>query len=204
MAGGIELSMSNIMQLMSALTPILISFFMLMLSFMNQNVKGIVFIAGALLASFLNIPIKNMLKSEASASASTTCNIIDVPYLNRYNSPASSSLFIMFTFAYLFLPMRFNDQMNYAVIVALLSMYVIDSITRVNNSCTTIGGVVLGGLVGFVFGSLWYTVFHVTGSDNLLYFDEVDSNAVRCERPSKQTFKCSVYKGGKLISESIA
>ena len=45
MAGGIELSMSNIMQLMSALTPVLISFFMLMLSFMNQNVKGIVFVA---------------------------------------------------------------------------------------------------------------------------------------------------------------
>ncbi len=204
MAGGIELSMSNIMQLMSALTPILISFFMLMLSFMNQNVKGIIFIAGVLLATFLNIPIKNMLKSESSASASTTCNIIDIPFLNRYNSPASSSLFIMFTFAYLFLPMRFNNQMNYAVIVALLSMYVVDSITRVNNSCTTIGGAVLGGLVGFIFGSLWYTLFHVVGADNLLYFDEVDSNAVRCERPSKQTFKCSVYKGGKLISESIA
>ena len=68
MAGGIELSMSNIMQLMSALTPVLISFFMLMLSFMNQNVKGIVFIAGALLATFLNIPIKNVIKSETSFS----------------------------------------------------------------------------------------------------------------------------------------
>ena len=110
-----------------------------------------------------------MLLKAKQVSASTTCNLIDIPFLNRYNSPADSSLFIMFTFAYLFLPMRYNNQMNYAVITALLSMYAIDSITRVGNSCTTTGGAVLGGLVGFVFGSLWYTMFHVVGADNLLY-----------------------------------
>ena len=204
MAGGIELSMSNIMQLMSALTPILITFFMLMLSFMNQNAKGIVFVAGALLATIINYPIQVMLKSEYDPDSPVVCDLISIPYLTRYTSPANSSLFIMFTFAYLFLPMRYNNQMNYAVIAALLSMYAIDSVSRINNGCATTGGAVLGALVGFVLGALWYTIFHTVGADNLLYFEEVESNAVRCERPSKQTFKCSVYKGGKLISESIA
>jgi len=49
----IELTITNVLQLMSTLMPFMITFFMLMLSLMNQNVKGIVFIAGALLASFL-------------------------------------------------------------------------------------------------------------------------------------------------------
>jgi len=201
---GIKLSLSNILQLIAALSPLLIAFFMLMLSFMNQNVKGIVFIAGAVLATFINIFFMELMGSTIDPDASISCNVIDIPYLNQYNSPSTSSLFIAFTFAYLFLPMLNNNQMNYPIISALLGLFIIDSITRISNKCTTVGGSVLGALVGFMLGSMWYTVFHAIGSDELLYFDEMDSNAVRCEKPSKQTFKCSVYKNGKLVSSNIA
>lgn len=201
---GIELTLSNVLQLMAALSPILIAFFMLMLSFMNQNLKGVVFIAGAVLATFLNHFLQNMMKSEVNPEASLSCNIINIPFLTRYNSPSTSSLFLAFTFAYLFLPMKYNNQMNYAVIAALMGMFTLDAASKVTNKCTTVGGAVLGALAGFVLGTMWYTVFHVAGADDLLYFDEMDSNAVRCEKPSKQTFKCSVYKNGKLVSSNIA
>jgi hypothetical protein len=46
-------------------------------------------------------------------------------------------------------------------------------------------------------------LFHVSGYDSLLYFDELESNNVTCSRPSKQTFKCSVYKNGELISSNV-
>ena len=201
---GIELTLSNMLQLMAALSPILIAFFMLMLSFMNQNMKGIVFIAGAVLATFLNHFLQNMMKSEVDPTASLTCNIVDIPFLTRYNSPSTSSLFIAFTFAYLFLPMKYNNQMNYAVIAAILALFSLDAVSKITNRCTTVGGAVLGALAGFTMGAMWYTVFRAVGADELLYFDEMDSNAVRCERPSKQTFKCSVYKNGKLVSSNIA
>lgn len=201
---GIELTLSNMLQLMAALSPILIAFFMLMLSFMNQNMKGIVFIAGAVLATFLNHFLQNMMKSEVDPTASLTCNIVDIPFLTRYNSPSTSSLFIAFTFAYLFLPMKYNNQMNYAVIAAILGLFSLDAVSKITNRCTTVGGAVLGALAGFVMGAMWYTIFKAVGAYELLYFDEMDSNAVRCERPSKQTFKCSVYKNGKLVSSNIA
>ena len=201
---GIELSFSNVLQLMAALSPILIAFFMLMLSFMNQNVKGIIFIAGAVLATFLNHFLQNMMKSEVDPNASLACNLIDIPLLTRYNSPSTTSLFIAFTFAYLFLPMKYNNQMNYAVIASLMGLFTLDAVSKVTNKCTTVGGAVLGALAGFVMGAMWYTLFHAVGADDLLYFDEMDSNAVRCERPSKQTFKCSVYKNGKLVASNIA
>lgn len=200
----IELTVTNVLQLMSMLMPFMITFFMLMLSLMNQNVKGIVFIAGALLASFCNIFLKNALQSPNDPNASMTCTLIDIPYLNRYNSPSSNSLYIAFTFAYLFLPMNYNSQMNYAIISALLILFAIDATAKITNKCTTVGGVVIGALVGFILGSAWYTIFHMVGSDNLLYFEESQSNATRCEMPTKQTFKCSVYKNGQLISSSIA
>jgi hypothetical protein len=59
-------------------------------------------------------------------------------------------------------------------------------------------GIILGALVGLLLGSGWYALLKGSGNPQLLYFEEV-SNGNACSRPSKQKFKCSVYKNGKLI-----
>ena len=201
----IELTFSNIAQLLAILTPILITFFMLMLSAMNQNFKGIVFIAGALLAIVSNIPFLSLIKNPRSEDESFTCNIIDIPILTKYNVPSSSSVFIAFTFAYLFLPMiSTKNNMNYPIIISLLLLFAMDGVSRKVNNCTTLLGVVFGGVFGCILGSIWFLVLKVAGAEDLLYFNESNSNAVRCTRPSKQTFKCSVYKNGQLVSSNIA
>jgi len=201
----IKLTLSNMMQLASALAPVLLGFFLVMLSILNQNVKGLIYLAGALLATVLNMFVMNTMGSRMDITkASPVCNLIELPYLMEYNSPNPSSMFIAFTFAYLFLPMKYNNLMNYPIIAALLSIFGMDAVTKVTQSCTTIAGAVLGGLVGFLFGSAWYAVFHSVGADDLLYFDEMESNAVVCKRPSKQTFKCAAYKNGKLVKTNVA
>jgi hypothetical protein len=97
-----------------------------------------------------------------------------------------------------------NSQMNYPVVATLLVLFAVDTVTRMANKCTTLGGSMLGGLVGIILGILWYGMFHLLGYDDLLYFDELETNRVLCKKPSKQTFKCSVYKNGQLISSNIA
>ena len=59
-------------------------------------------------------------------------------------------------------------------------------------------GVVIGALFGLVLGGTWYGIIKASGNPQLLYFEEL-SNGETCSRPSKQTFKCAVYKNGKLI-----
>lgn len=201
---GIQLSFSNMIQLVSALAPLLVGSFFIMLSLLNQNVKGIVYLAGAVLATVLNIFVMNQIGSPVAPDASMLCNLVELPYLTKFNSPSPSALFIAFTFAYVFLPMRYNNQMNYPVIITLLCLLALDSLSKIKGKCTTAGGSVLGSLLGFVFGALWYSLFHGMGYDSLLYFDEMDSNNVVCSKPSKQTFKCSVYKNGELVSSNIA
>lgn len=200
----VQFTFYNMAQLISALTPALIAFFLLMLTCMNQNFKGLVFIAGAILALFFNILIMNTIQSKSSPDASAACSLVDIPILSAYNSPSNSSLFIAFTFAYLFIPMTYSNQINYPIVISLLCLFALDSITRVNNYCTTMSGSFLGALIGFTLGSLWFTILQSSGAQSLLYFNEMDSNSVRCERPTKQTFKCSVYKNGLLVSSNIA
>jgi hypothetical protein len=145
-----------------------------------------------------------MIGSGRDENEAFSCSIFDIPHVSQYNSPYPSSLIIAFTVAYLVLPMKYNNQMNYPALIFLLCLLGIDILTKVQNKCTTYAGSVLGGLVGFLFGTIWYIFFHGAGFDSLLYFDELRSDNVVCSRPSKQTFKCSVYKNGELISSNIA
>jgi hypothetical protein len=200
----ISLSLTNMFVVFSAMSPLLLGFFLVMSSLFNQNLKGMVYLAGVLIASIINIFLMDLIGNKRDmAKESYTCDLFKIPYLSEFNSPAPTSLFIAFTLAYLVLPMKYNDQMNYVILASLLALFALDAITKVNKSCTTSGGTVLGGLVGLVLGTVWYTIFHQAGYDSLLYFDELSSNKVACSRPSKQTFKCSVYKGGQLISSNL-
>jgi uncharacterized BrkB/YihY/UPF0761 family membrane protein len=174
-----------------------------MSSLFNQNLKGLVYLAGLLISSLVNVLFMNLIGSGRDPDEAFSCTIFDIPHVSYYNSPYPSSLIIAFTVAYLVLPMKYNNQMNYAVLGFLLCLLGIDILTKVQNKCTTYAGGVLGSLVGFLLGTLWYIFFHGAGFDSLLYFDELRSDNVVCSRPTKQTFKCSVYKNGELISSNI-
>jgi len=199
----IELTLSNVLQFFSFISPTLLVFFMFMSSLFNQNLKGLVYLAGLLIASLFNIFFMNLIGSGRDENEAFSCSIFDIPHVSQYNSPYPSSLIIAFTVAYLVLPMKYNNQMNYAVLGFLLCLLGIDILTKVQNKCTTYAGAVLGGLVGFLLGTVWYILFHGAGFDALMYFDELRSDSVVCSKPTKQTFKCSVYKNGQLISGNV-
>lgn len=194
-----ELTITNLIQFFGTLSPIMVSFFLLSASILNKNIKGLIYMAGVMFAFVLNAVFMNVLKVPLDEGRSMACSIIDLPFsLNAYSSPSWNSVFIAFTLAYMYLPMKFSGNMNYGVVIALLSLFGIDAMSKVMNKCTNNLGVVVGGLLGLILGGVWYGVIKASGNPQLLYFDEL-SNGETCSRPSKQTFKCAVYKNGKLI-----
>ena len=144
----------------------------------------------------------NLIQSKVFDDESFSCSVFNIPHVSSFNSPYPSTMIIAFTIAYIILPMKYNNQMNYAVLVFILGLLGVDIITKTQNRCTTLPGAVLGTLVGFILGAIWYILFHGLGYDSLLYFDELRSDNVQCSMPSKQTFRCSVYKNGEMISSS--
>lgn len=197
---GMQLTIGNILYFFASVAPLFLAFLLVMISVFNQNVKGLVYLGGVLIASLINLLVMHLLKSPSSPDKSPTCDLIEFPFnLNQYNSPALNSMFIAFTIAYLVIPMHYNDQMNYALLGILLSLFFLDSFTKIRNKCTNFAGATLGALIGLVLGALYFTLFHATGNDSLLFFNEFVSNNTICSRPKKQTFKCAVYKNGQLI-----
>jgi len=207
----LEYTFKTIFQLFSYISPFLLGFFLIVSSIFNQDLKGLIYLAGVLIATMINIPIMQMINNTPPTNSDgeydingSFCNIVNwTGNKTIYRSPSSSLLFIAFTATYLILPMRANNNANYAVVVFLMSVLGIDWVTKVKSGCTTNSGAALGVLLGYVFALIWYTMLFQGGYKSLLYFNTLNSNRLMCSRPSEQTFKCSVYKNGQLVSSNI-
>lgn len=194
-----KLTITNLIQFMGAISPLMVGFFLISASILNKNIKGLIYLAGVMLSFVLNALLMNVIKSPANPSRSVGCSLIEWPFsLNQYNSPSFNSVFLAFTLAYMYLPMSFGGVMNYGIIIALVAIFGLDAVSKVTDGCTTPLGIVLGAVFGLLLGGLWYGIIKASGNPQLLYFEEV-SNGETCSRPSKQTFKCAVYKNGKLV-----
>jgi len=203
---GLQFTMTNIFQFAAFISPFLLGFFLIMSSIFNQDIKGFIYLAGVLIATIINLLLMNIIRHESSPHRSPICDVIDFNIFSSggsYDNPNLSSAFISFTIAYLLLPMIYNKQMNYTVLVFLIALFIINIFTKITNKCTDMAGISVGALVGFILGAFWYSLLTVTGNNKLLYFNEFVSNNVVCERPTKQSFKCAVYKNGELIKNNI-
>ena len=195
----IQLTLSNLLQLTSTLSPVLITFFLVMLSLFNLNLKGIMYLSGVMLATFLNYILGFAWAGEEKIVPPAMCNLLEGPW-THHTDPSSSSLYLAFTLVYLFMPMYFNNQMNIYLLTTLLVILGIDMITKIQNSCTSTMGAILGMVLGGAMGLVWYGLFKSSGFDKLLYFEEFQSNKPYCSKPSKQKFKCRNTRSGEIIA----
>ena len=58
----IQLSITNVFRFISYITPVLLIFFMIMISVFNQDVKGLIYLGGVLITIFITVACKNMIR----------------------------------------------------------------------------------------------------------------------------------------------
>jgi hypothetical protein len=98
-----------------------------------------------------------------------------------------------------------SDMFNYRILLFFLAYIIADLLIKKSKGCLgIIGGVAIlsdfvgGSAVGIMIASMMYYI-----GREYLFINETSSNATVCSMPSKQQFKCSVYKNGELISSSV-
>jgi hypothetical protein len=196
----LTLEPKNIVQVISAILPFLITFYLVMSSVINADIKAIIYLLGILGAIFISGLFANVIKSHRSPYAPLFCEMFKLPFYNtQYHIPALNSVILGFTLSYLTIPMRYTNQFNPLLFGFLLVLLLIDGITRVLWLCTTWAGVIFGALIGALLGMAYFSLLHNSGANNLLYFSDSVSNKAVCSRPKKQQFKCNVYKNGELV-----
>lgn len=197
----------DILMFLSLYSPVIIAFSMLFVSFFLQSFKGIIFLCFLFASTILRYIFYMLRSNKTNEEENTTnedmntnnllCN--SVQYTSFGNATLSTFVF-GFTIMYLLLPMFFNNSINFLIVQILLVYSMLDLYIKQTNNCLPKATeVALNFLCGLLCGAAIIGCLYAGGSSYILFFNEIQSNKEVCNMPSKQTFKCQVYKNGELI-----
>jgi hypothetical protein len=94
-----------------------------------------------------------------------------------------------------------NGAPNFWVFISLIAYFFIDMFIKLYKKCVIqTGDLFLNVLLGLSSAALIVTLMYSGGSGKYLFFNEVSSNKDICYQPKEQTFKCSLFQNGELIS----
>ena len=206
-AASITFTLTNLLSFLTIMSPFMLTFFMVMLSIVNNSiVKGLLFLIGLVIVGFLTYLLKSILKEKQDPLASPLCNILPFPFTTKgrigiepviFSSPILSTALLGYISSYLIFPMYINNDVNHPLLIFLVALFGTNAMTELQKKCGTLGGVVLGAIVGITFGMLYYGMIAASGNKDLAYFTEIKSNAEGCSKPSEQKFKCVTYRRGE-------
>jgi len=195
----ISFTLTNLALFISFMSPFLVVFFILMYSIItSQVVKGLIYISGILIVTYLNYILKNTLKSKQDENASPFCNILPTPFTVKdtntiFNSPSLNSTLIGFTSGLIIFPMFANNEYNAGLLTFFIVLLLINGVVELHGLCTGVSGVLLGSIIGIILGILYYLLIYYSGNKDLAYFTQLSSNNTQCSKPSKQKFRCTAY-----------
>ena len=173
--------LTNILQYTFLLSPVILAIVVLFISFSYSNYKGIIYLGFLIGLFLLRTFIYNVNEWDDSSGYPEKCQQIE---FSQYGNSSLSGFVFGFTMLYILFPMIYNNQVNIWILVSLLMYLVGDFTTRGNLGCIII------------------SLMYAGDSGKFLFFNEFSNNQEICSMPSKQTFKCSVYKNGELIGSA--
>jgi hypothetical protein len=200
---GLESNLKNIYAYFSSLSTLYISAYLLISSISNGDIgKSGMFFAGLVLVLLIHSVIAMTIGGKfeehfGSSKYKLECNFVQLPLLSDYMVPNLNSTLLAFIFTYLIMPMQTYNSYNVILLGIIGAFFGINAFSKVLHGCTTMIGILISLVIGFLIGFIWYSIV-ITSNPKLLFFAS-DGGEPICSRPSKQTFKCKVYKNGEVI-----
>jgi hypothetical protein len=193
-----SLSPTFLLLYFSFFSPIIIATSILSLSFYYQNFNGLIYLCFLLGVCILRQMCYSLTKSSPDdISNQTICTKI---LYSKYKNSTFSTFVFAFTIMYLSIPMFINNSVNFSLFSTLLIYFFYDIFIKWYKKCiVNTGDLLLNLLGGLVSSILIVSLMYLGGSSKYLFFNEIQSNKEVCTMPSKQTFKCQVYKNGELV-----
>jgi hypothetical protein len=194
-SSGTNFNLIDVLSMVSLISPFLIAFLMIMISIINSNVKGFIYLLGIIILFFINSGFQTIIQSRAD-NTNKFCNMFNI---SEFNAPYFNSALYMYTIFYILLAMTTMGVMNFPLIITFSLFWISDCILKYINKCASIPGIAMGSILGIMFGVGWFLIIQSFQQPGLLYYDDLISNKIACSRPTEQKFKCQVYKNGELI-----
>jgi hypothetical protein len=197
----INQNLREIMENFSFYSGIAITFSILLLSIsMSNPMKGVFYVGWVLISTITRLGIL-MMTSDGSI-ISDKCKKGGLPGdLSKYDGGRNSIYTLCFTFFYVCFPMFITNNVNWYLLWLILSCITFDCIIKFTSGCVTSSISIIGEIVsGSMYGLLVSGIMYYLGLSRFLFANNSGSNKEICSMPKKQTFRCSLYKNGEIIS----
>jgi len=196
-----ELNIVNIIYLFFRLAPFIIVSYFTLQSIFNQDLKGLIYLIGLLVASVVTVMIGNVIpqpdkslipdQPTLSKQQIEKCNYLTLGQGQPVSKLPLSQTVFGYTLAYLsyFIGVNNLTTQNIPTFVIFPLVILADMMWNVLNSCSTnimlLTALIIGGLIGV----LWAMIIDSTQMTNLTYFSGISNKDV-CSKPSKSLYKC--------------
>ena len=201
---------------LSFYSPLILMISILLFSiFSSATYKGLFYIFCLFCASALrfaalyvtkgdSIFVSNINPSEASI------NICNTGVFFPTTNYTFSTFILVLSLTYFVMPMIVISQqnktntINYMVILFFVSYICYDIGMKKFYKCIDFSSQMLAEIFSaLMIGIIIVMTLISTGNTSILFINELTSNKEVCTRPSKQQFKCSLYKNGEIVGASI-
>lgn len=220
-----DANLTNILYIAFRLSPFIIVCFFTLESFLNWNLKGVVYLFGLLFACVITIFVSNTMPPtdmipETNNEDNQICNYISIGTGGSLLSklPLSTAVF-SYTFFYLLtfiltLASKTNTgfakqksgslklaglqtamTQNIPTLILFPLLLLIDGGWNIINNCTSIFAVVLSIILGGCIGLAWGSIISSTSNPNLMYISGIMGDV--CSKPTKTLFRCKKPNSSK-------
>jgi sugar lactone lactonase YvrE len=198
-----DLSIDAILHIFFRLSPFILVCFFSLYSIFNKNVKGIIYLAGLLLACFVTILFGNfpeLQKMDKTTGFPVTalnksCRMIEfaetgpISYLPLGQTVLAYTLFFIGYPIIMddFTKMNFNSR-NITILLFFIILIVADFMWNFSKNCFGIISLLVSLIIGGIIGLLWGYVIEQSGNNLQLFRDTSTSKS--CDTKSKQKHRC--------------
>jgi hypothetical protein len=188
-----ELNLTNIFYTAYRLSPfILVSFFTLS-SILNQDLKGIIYLAGLLIACFFSVIVgkANVFDKESGVTIPTICNAFALTNEGPFSRLPLSMTIFTYTFGYLlYIIGLYGLAKDNITTIILFSLLIISEWTwNIYFTCNSHMRLIGAFLVGSIIGVSWSAIIASTKQVNLQYFNGISNKEV-CSLNKNVKFRC--------------
>ncbi len=195
----------NLVNVLSFYSPILISMSVLMFSILSNTIgKALFYIFWLFIATVIRMGISYAINSRNTDQMFVLPEICSLGELMPFSGPTYSTYILCFTFMYFMMPMFITNNVNYILLTFFIIYIVFDIMVKATNQCLKAAPAIIGDIIGGLgFGAALIGLLYSTPVRKYLYTSDTSNGKDVCSMPSKQQFKCNVYKNGELVSSSI-
>jgi hypothetical protein len=211
------------------LAPFVLVCFFSLSSIFNQDFKGLIYLIGLIVSCFGSIisgSLVDMINENLlirPPERPEICNLFTINGAELSRLPLGQTIF-GYTFAYLIYAMIMNSSIpddvrngpwysklgsysliyqNIPTMIFFSLLIIFDFSWNIQYSCYKWHQLLIALALGAGFGLGWGMVIQSSNTDSLKYFNGYNNKEV-CSKPSKQTFRCKVYKNGVVVADNFA